>query len=165
MSRRADQLLAGFADGDAISHEAVALRDILRKTGRASDIFADPNFVSPTLRGEFRPLSDYAGGSGDIAIHHYSIGSQALDLFSVTAAKKIMIYHNITPPEFFDGFDDRVAAQLRSARASLPQIGAKAAAIWADSAFGTSPLCLVIGLLLGCVAATASTIALVRRYL
>jgi ATP synthase protein I len=37
--------------------------------------------------------------------------------------------------------------------------------IWADDAFGTSPLCLVIGLVLGCAAATVSTIALVRRYL
>lgn len=37
--------------------------------------------------------------------------------------------------------------------------------IWADSALGTSPWCLVIGLVLGCVAATATTVALVRRYL
>ncbi len=37
--------------------------------------------------------------------------------------------------------------------------------IWADDSFGTSPWCLVIGLVLGCVAATATTIALVRRYL
>jgi F0F1-type ATP synthase assembly protein I len=37
--------------------------------------------------------------------------------------------------------------------------------IWADDTFKTSPLCLVIGLVLGCAAATASTIALVRRYL
>lgn len=37
--------------------------------------------------------------------------------------------------------------------------------IVADDQFGTSPLCLVIGLVLGCVAAGASTVALVRRYL
>ncbi len=37
--------------------------------------------------------------------------------------------------------------------------------IWADDVFKTSPICLVIGLLLGCAAATVSTIALVRRYL
>jgi F0F1-type ATP synthase assembly protein I len=37
--------------------------------------------------------------------------------------------------------------------------------IWADAAFGTSPWCLLAGILLGCVAATASTVVLVRRYL
>lgn len=37
--------------------------------------------------------------------------------------------------------------------------------IWADASFGTSPLFLVLGLLLGSAAAIASTVALVRRYL
>jgi hypothetical protein len=37
--------------------------------------------------------------------------------------------------------------------------------LWADSAFGTSPLCLLLGVVLGCAAAAASTLVLVRRYL
>jgi F0F1-type ATP synthase assembly protein I len=37
--------------------------------------------------------------------------------------------------------------------------------IWADSALGTAPWCLLAGIVVGCGAATASTIALVRRYL
>ena len=37
--------------------------------------------------------------------------------------------------------------------------------LWGDAVFGTSPLCLVLGLVLGCVAAAAATAALVRRYL
>jgi F0F1-type ATP synthase assembly protein I len=37
--------------------------------------------------------------------------------------------------------------------------------IWLDSVLHTSPWCLIIGLLVGCVAAAASTVALVRRYL
>lgn len=140
MSRRADQLLAGFADGDAISHMAVALRDALRRQGWLSDLFADERHVSPSLRGECRPLGDYRGGAGDVAIHHYSIGSPALELFAAAPARKILIYHNITPAEYFDGFDDRVAASLRSARASLPAIGRGADAVWAVSGFNASEL-------------------------
>jgi hypothetical protein len=37
--------------------------------------------------------------------------------------------------------------------------------IWVDESLGTSPAFLVVGLVLGCVAATAATVALVRRYL
>ena len=37
--------------------------------------------------------------------------------------------------------------------------------LWADSALGTSPWCLLAGIVLGCAAAIASTIVLVRRYL
>jgi F0F1-type ATP synthase assembly protein I len=37
--------------------------------------------------------------------------------------------------------------------------------IWLDSVLETSPWCLLAGIVLGCVAATASTVVLVRRYL
>lgn len=37
--------------------------------------------------------------------------------------------------------------------------------IWLDSVLGTSPWCLVIGVVLGLAAAAASTVALMRRYL
>jgi len=37
--------------------------------------------------------------------------------------------------------------------------------LWGDAVFKTSPLCLVLGLVLGCVAAAVATAALVRRYL
>lgn len=140
MSRHADQLLAGFADGDAISHEALLLRDTFRKWGWQSDIYSDPRHVSPGAAHECRPLSDYKTEPGAIALHHYSIGSPALDLFASTPARKILVYHNITPAEFFDGFDDRVAASLRDARKSLPEIGAKCDAVWAVSKFNAAEL-------------------------
>jgi F0F1-type ATP synthase assembly protein I len=35
--------------------------------------------------------------------------------------------------------------------------------IWADSAFGTSPLFLFLGLVVGCAAAMVALISLVRR--
>lgn len=140
MTRRADQLLAGFADGDAISQQAVILRDTFRAWGWASDIFADPRHASPSLAGQFKPLADYRAESGAVVLHHYSIGSPALDLFAASPARKILIYHNITPPEFFDGFDDRVAASLRSARASLRDIGGRVEAIWAVSRFNAGEL-------------------------
>jgi F0F1-type ATP synthase assembly protein I len=37
--------------------------------------------------------------------------------------------------------------------------------IWADAELGTSPWCLLAGIVLGCAAAIASTVVLVRRYL
>jgi F0F1-type ATP synthase assembly protein I len=37
--------------------------------------------------------------------------------------------------------------------------------IWADAALHSSPWCLLAGIVLGCAAAAAATVALVRRYL
>lgn len=140
MRRRADQLLAGFADGDAISHAALALRSLLRGRGLDSDIFVDPRHVSPSVRAACRPLADYVGRAGDLVLHHYSIASPAVDAFTASSAARILVYHNITPAEFFDGQDDRVASQLREARARLPDVAARCRAVWAVSEFNATEL-------------------------
>lgn len=132
---RADQLLAGFADGDAISHHALLLRDALRRMGCASDIYADPARVSPTLRSEFRPLADYAATATDVCLFHFSIASPATAAYQTTKARKILIYHNITPADFFRGYDDRVVQQLTDARRQLAEMSRAAEAVWADSRF------------------------------
>jgi glycosyltransferase involved in cell wall biosynthesis len=136
--RRLDQLVAGFADGDAISGEAVLLRDHFRKMGFESDIFADPKHVTPRLKDQCRSLVDYSGKAEDLALFHFSIGSPATEVFQKTAAKKIMLYHNITPPEFFWGFDDRVEQQLSVARTDLKTVASVSDAVWADSRFNAN---------------------------
>ena len=137
---RLDQLLAGYADGDAISRQAVILRDIFRQWGFTSDIFADPAHVSPTLRNACRPLADYNGSTHDIVFHHYGLASAAAECFAAAAAQKILIYHNITPPEFFRGFDDDVAQQLTVARRSVAGLAGQCHAVWAVSQYDADDL-------------------------
>ncbi|TAN36743.1 MAG: glycosyltransferase [Verrucomicrobia bacterium] len=137
---RLDQLLAGYADGDAISRQAVILRDVFRRWGYASEIFADPAHVSPTLRADCRPLTDYAGGPSDVALHHYGLASRASEVFTASKARKILIYHNITPPEFFRGFDDALAAQLAAARAQVAEVARRCETAWAVSQFDAEDL-------------------------
>ena len=138
---RIDQLMAGFAEGDAISHEAVEIRNLCRKWGHASDIFVAAGRVSPSVRGEVRDLSAYAPAAGDIAMHHYGIRSPASDLFQKTGGiRKILIYHNITPPEYFQGFDDVLVRDLREARGNLPAIAGQSDAVWAVSRFDAEDL-------------------------
>ncbi|MCX6997558.1 MAG: hypothetical protein NTV49_10840 [Kiritimatiellaeota bacterium] len=137
---RLDQLLAGYADGDAISRQAVILRDLFRRWGHAADIFADPAHVSPTLRGDCRPLAEYAGGAGDVVLHHYGLASPAADAFAAVAARKILVYHNITPPEYFRGFDDDVARQLADAHAQVAALARRTDAVWAVSQYDADDL-------------------------
>ena len=134
------QVMAGYADGDAISSLAVTLRRVFRQWGHTSEIFADPASVSPTLRGDCRPLADYAGTPGDVCLHHYGIMSPATDVFLASPARRIMIYHNITPAAWYDGFDDAVAARLREARGALPRIADASDAVWTVSRFNAAEL-------------------------
>ncbi|MBI3986937.1 MAG: glycosyltransferase [Lentisphaerae bacterium] len=137
---RISQILAGFGDGDATSHEALLLRDVFRRWGCESDIFVDPARVSPGLRGTCRPLEAHADAIGDICLHHYGIADPAADVFLRARGRRILVYHNITPSKFFRGYDDAVAARLEEARRALPDIAGKADAVWTVSRFNAMEL-------------------------
>lgn len=134
------QLLAGFARGDAISHEALAIRAICRDLGFKAEIFAPADRIAPDAADECQPLESYRQEGGDIAIGHYSIASAATESFLSSPAKKILIYHNITPPEFFIPFDASLATQLTQARQGLKAVLARVDAVWADSSFNAGEL-------------------------
>ncbi|NQU39274.1 MAG: hypothetical protein HQ523_04910 [Lentisphaerae bacterium] len=137
---RIDQILAGYADGDAISMEARILQDLLRGRGIESEIYVDPLHVSDPMRPLSKPLEAYASRPGDVVIHHYSIDSPALTPFLSSTAHKLIIYHNITPGEYFTGFDDGVAALLYRARQRLSEILPHVDGAWGDSQFNTDEL-------------------------
>lgn len=139
---RIDQLVDGFAAGDAISHAARLMRDALRQEGWESDIFADPAHIAPDMRGACLPHGSFLSGesSRHAVFLHYSIQSRASDIFVGSQARRVLIYHNITPAHFFQGFDDAVASRLEHARTALPSLARRAHAVWADSKFNADEL-------------------------
>ena len=137
---RVDQMLAGFADGDAISCEARELRDILRRQGVASDIYVPASRIGAGVRDECRPLQAYVSRPCDTVVYHMSTHSDAAAAFVESRARRVLRYHNITPAVFFDGFDDRVAKELRAARAALPGLAALADSVLAVSDYNAAEL-------------------------
>ncbi len=137
---RLDQIVAGYADGDAISTEARALKELFGRLGFVSEIFASPDRVSPAVRHECRPVSEFRAGRSDAVLYHYAIASPAEEAWRSSPARKIFVYHNVTPAAFFKGFDDRVAASLGEARARLKESAARADAVWAVSRFDAGEL-------------------------
>ncbi|MCX7006926.1 MAG: glycosyltransferase, partial [Kiritimatiellaeota bacterium] len=117
--------------------------DIFRRWGHPSEIFVEPARVSPALRGDCRPLADYASDPGDVVLHHYGLASSAADVFAVAEVRKILVYHNITPPEFFRGYDDTLAARLVDARAQIADLAQRCAAVWAVSQFDAADLAIL----------------------
>ena len=132
------QIVAGFAAGDAISLEAVALRDVCRALGAASEIFVPMENVAEDGKPLVRPLEEYRPAAAELLIYHYSIQSRATETYRRSPARKAMIYHNVTPAEFFRGFDERVVRQLEEGRRELGAVAALADAVWADSAFNAA---------------------------
>ncbi len=140
MTERIDQLVAGYAKGDAISQEVRMLRDILHELGYESDIFVPKGHIAKDAHEDCHPLDDYDPAAATGSILHYSTGSPVNDAFAATQGRRIVKYHNITPAEFFDGYDDDVAAELREARQGLAVAASVADEFWSDSAYNAGEL-------------------------
>ncbi len=135
MARTIHQLLPNLAFGDAISQQAMTLRAMLRASGAVSEIYAE--HVDVRLKGEARPyrsLRDDAPADA-VVLFHFSIGSAVTDVFRLLPQRRVLLYHNITPPEFFHGVNFQVAALCASARQELRELRPLCAAAWADSEF------------------------------
>jgi len=96
-------VLATLGYGDAIGHEVLGIRRVLRAAGYESNIFvetADPRLEKETL--DYRELLGNVAPS-DLLIHHFSIGSRASRTAYALPGRMALVYHNITPPEYFLG--------------------------------------------------------------
>ncbi|MCX7818810.1 MAG: glycosyltransferase [Kiritimatiellae bacterium] len=137
---RVDQLLDGFVPGDAISQEALAVRAHLRHLGFDSEIFAVPQRISPDGLAECRPVTDIETRRPDAVILHYAIASPAADVWRAGAFRRLLLYHNITPSEWFRPYDAALSAQLQSGRRALPDLVSAAHAMAAVSSFNANEL-------------------------
>jgi glycosyltransferase involved in cell wall biosynthesis len=100
---RVHQVLATLGYGDAIGHEVLGIQRVLRRAGIASEIYvetADPRLEDLTL--DYREMVG-AIEPNDILIHHFSIGSRASRTAYALPGRMALVYHNITPPEYFVG--------------------------------------------------------------
>ena len=109
---RVHQVLATLGYGDAIGHEVLGIQRVLRDAGYESEIFvqtADPRLEHLTL--DYRDLPD-ASHPDNILIHHFSIGSRASRMAYALPDRMVLVYHNITPPEYFVDVNKRAGAAL-----------------------------------------------------
>jgi L-malate glycosyltransferase len=100
---RIHQVLATLGYGDAIGHEVLGIQRVLRSAGYESAIFvetADPRLEHLTI--DYREMVG-AIAPTDILIHHFSIGSRASRTAYALPGRMVLVYHNITPPEYFIG--------------------------------------------------------------
>ena len=95
------QFSTSLAYGDAISDEALEIQKALREKGHNSEIFT--RYFEPQLAGLRRDYREYRkiSSPSNVVIFHFSIGSPVSKLFFRVPDRKIMVYHNITPHEFF----------------------------------------------------------------
>jgi glycosyltransferase involved in cell wall biosynthesis len=129
---RVDQWVPALHRGDAIGDSTLRMRDALRRWGHPADVYTlslDEDLAGEAFRfGDFRP-----GGPDDLVILHYALPSPLTEALRSHRGRRMLIHHNITPPEFFADYDPEMA---RICVAGREQLGSLADAV--DLALGDS---------------------------
>jgi glycosyltransferase involved in cell wall biosynthesis len=106
--------------GDAIGDSARRVRDLLRRLGHESEIYALT--VDDDMRNEVRPFDQDETRKGDFTIFHFALPSPMTAAFAALPRGRILQYHNVTPAHFFAPYDPglfRIAALGRRELATL----------------------------------------------
>ncbi len=116
------QLLPSFSDADAIGDQVVALRRFLLESGYASGVYS--NSIYDAAKSYARPIKDLprSARARDAVVFHFSLGMEAIDAYSSFPGRRILVYHNITPAEYFDEVNTRMARQCREGREALRRL-------------------------------------------
>src|ERR687896_630290 len=96
---RINQWVPAAHRGDAIGDSARRVRDMLRRQGHRSDIYALT--IDDDLRDDVRPFSDPEARRGDVTIFHFALPSPMTEPFARLDGARVLQYHNITPAGFF----------------------------------------------------------------
>ncbi len=136
------QLLAGFRRGDAISDEAQRIAALCAAHGVESRLWCPLPAVDPSDRRRVRDLEALpaAVGPDDVALLHLSIGSRANEIFPALPCRRVVLYHNVTPPRFYERLDPATALVLQRGLESVRALAGCGADAWADSAFNAAEL-------------------------
>ena len=102
---RAFVLARDIFEGDAVGNFALGLGKFLKTHGVVSRLGA-ANF-DPRLRGVIQPMGRLLGEirEQDLVLFNASTYDPYMEAISALPARKILCYHNITPPRFFQIYD------------------------------------------------------------
>jgi glycosyltransferase involved in cell wall biosynthesis len=140
LKARVHQVLATLGYGDAIGHEVLGIQRALRRAGYQSDIFVQTaDYRLEDLTRDYRDLIAESNPS-NILIHHFSIGSRASRIAYAVPDRQILIYHNITPPQFFIDVHEQLVEQCFKGRRELGIYPARVDLALGDSEFNRQEL-------------------------
>jgi L-malate glycosyltransferase len=137
---RIHQVLATLGYGDAIGHEVLGIQRVLRGAGYESEIFVEAaDHRLEHLTRDFRELVDFSDPD-NLLLHHFSLGSKASRTTYALPDRMALIYHNITPPEYFVNVNRKLAWQCFLGRRELRAYRERCDLALGDSEFNRSDL-------------------------
>lgn len=134
------QLLPNIAYGDAISNESIQIHNWLCTGGYHSEIFAQ--HIDSRVKNHCRYYESGAIAPSDVLLYHHSIGSEITSVAIAHPGPKCLIYHNITPAEYFQPYRPGFAHLLRHGREELWSLARSFCVSVGDSEYNAEELAL-----------------------
>ena len=130
--RRVDQWVPALHRGDAIGDSTLLMQEALRSWGFQSDVYTynQDHGLSAQPFEQWRE-----GGGDDIVIFHYALISPMNEAFAALRSKRVLQFHNITPPSFFASWDREIYRILDQGRRGLEKLASLDALALGDSEF------------------------------
>lgn len=94
------QFHGGSSAGDAITNGLLYTQQLLRTLGYASEIYCED--VAPELAGRIHPAAAFPDSEDVVLLLHFSWAIRYFEWLNTLKCRKALLFHNITPPEFFD---------------------------------------------------------------
>ena len=134
------QVLPTISRGDAVSNHALAIDGVLKQHGLTTRIYAENRDKKLPKRTASDVRKMHALSSEDIMLYHGSTGSQLNYDLPQYGGRKAMIYHNITPPQYFERYSRRACELVRRGYEGMRYLADKIEYCIADSAYNKEGL-------------------------
>jgi glycosyltransferase involved in cell wall biosynthesis len=136
---RIDQLVPAFHRGDAIGDTAFHMKEFFLSQGFRSEIYCLTRDEGQEENCRF--FNEFGGpGSSDVTILHYALPSPLTQAFAVLPSRRVILYHNLTPQEFFAEFSPEMTRISRLGREELASLAPHTSMALADSEFNRQEL-------------------------
>ena len=134
------QILSTVSFGDAVSNDALAISKVISEMGYETAIYSE-NISNKIKDPIVQPYSKLpALTNEDIVIFNHSTGSKLCYTLPKLGGRKMMIYHNITPPEFFEGYSREAMTLTEFGYEGTKFLKDKIDYVMADSSYNANDL-------------------------
>lgn len=134
------QLLSTIAFGDAVGNDTIAVRQLIEDMGYDTDIYAQ-NIDRKLKKGTAKSIDSLRKlNKRDIILYHMSTGTDLNYKLVNYPGRKMMIYHNITPQNYFYGYSKANYDLTYMGRDGLNFLKDKMERCFADSEYNKTDL-------------------------
>jgi glycosyltransferase involved in cell wall biosynthesis len=135
---RVHQVLSSAGPFDAVGGQALRWQRLLEPLGLAGGLYSD--IIDPRSKGMFKPIGTLDPAADDLLVIRYSAYRPALEALLELPQRKLLVYHNVTPPRYYWRHHPGVAVACAVGRDRLPRFAHAARVSTADSAFNARDL-------------------------